>query len=96
MNDKQIIKRLTQELEEATKPKWISVDEEMPNKRFEWYLISSDCNKPHESLVTMAFLDSDINGRAIWLVHNDGDRACGSDEWENVTHWMSLPERPQQ
>ena len=29
MNDKQIIKKLTEELEEATKPKWISVEDKL-------------------------------------------------------------------
>lgn len=71
---------------------WISVKDKIPNKRWEWYLIASDCNKPHESVVTMAFLDSDYEGQPIWLVHNDGNG--DSDEWESVTHWMKLPEPP--
>lgn len=32
MNDKQIIKRLTQELEETTKPKWVSVNDIEPTR----------------------------------------------------------------
>lgn len=33
MNDKQIILSLTRELEEATKSKWISVTDRLPNER---------------------------------------------------------------
>lgn len=33
MTDKQIILSLTRELEAATKPKWISVKDRMPNER---------------------------------------------------------------
>ena len=72
---------------------WISVDDQIPNKRWEWYLISSDCNMPHERLVTMAFLDSNEDGSHLWLVQNDSER-CESDEWEKVTHWMPLPKPP--
>ena len=36
MNDKQIIKKLTEELEEATKPKWVSVEEIPVNGHYGW------------------------------------------------------------
>ena len=79
---------------------WISVNDRLPEKG-KWYLICSDCNRPHEKVVTMAFLDSVINGNdlidPLWLTHNDYYRNITgqNDEWEKVTHWMPLPEPPE-
>lgn len=73
---------------------WISVKDNMPPTG-EWYLISSDMNLPYERIVTMAFLDDDVNGGSLWLPCGDSGRLSGDCcEWENVTHWMQLPEAP--
>lgn len=79
---------------------WISVKDKTP-KQGEWYLICSDCNMPHERVVSMAFLDSVENGDYLsepsWLTHNDYYRNINGQngEWEKVTHWMPLPEPPE-
>ncbi|MEE8289765.1 MAG: DUF551 domain-containing protein [Nitrosomonadaceae bacterium] len=69
---------------------WIEVTDRLP-KRGEWYLISAGPNR-RRPMTTMAMLDSCTeSGRAMWLSHND---LADDDEWENVTHWMPLPEPP--
>ena len=75
--------------------KWISVDDKLPEKKQEWYLISTNCDAPNEKVVTMAFYDYAASFKeAVWLTHNDGYRL--DSEWECVTHWMSLPEPPKE
>ena len=69
---------------------WISVSDKLPKTKRRWYLIAAkdgDGNK----ITTMAFLDV-AGDDVLWLTHNDKDAAY--DEWDNVTHWMPLPEPP--
>ena len=75
--------------------KWISVEDRLPEVRFRWYLIATkdgDGNK----ITTLAFFESrDIKGEhedIMWLCHND--KSSGYSEWDDVTHWMPLPEPP--
>ena len=80
---------------------WISIDDEMP-KIGEWYLVVSNCNMPRKKVVTMAFLDRALSDdtliEPVWLTHNDSYLGVNgqNDEWESVTHWMPLPEAPEQ
>ena len=77
---------------------WISVEDRLP-KTGRWYLINSKCNSPHQpNVVTMAFFDNDdlASGDTVWLTHNDDYRSDNiNSEWDNVTHWMPLPEPPE-
>lgn len=69
---------------------WVSVDMELPEEGH-WYLISTTHPEFNQRISTMAFLDS-IGDGVIWLSHND--KEDDYSEWENVTHWMPLPELP--
>jgi hypothetical protein len=74
MNDNQIIKRLTQELEEATKPKWVSVDAFEPE-------------------FTGVYL---VTGNDIEMELSHFCEDFGWQDSYEITHWMELPEPPQQ
>ena len=78
MNDKQIIKKLTEELEQETKPKWISVDERLPELRERVILFDNN----GFGLVTGR------RGTAEWYLEGDLDLNA------NITHWQPLPEPP--
>lgn len=68
---------------EVDMSEWISCEDKMPDVNFSWYLI---CNN---GIVTMAFFEKD--GDIVrWLCHND----TSNEEWDDVTHWMQLPEQP--
>jgi len=73
---------------------WISVKGKLP-KDGRWYLVAATIEVPGggKRVASMAFLDFDTRtNEPIWLSHNDED----SGEWDNVTHWMPLPEPPNQ
>ena len=70
---------------------WVSVDDRLPEYG-RWYLITTTHQGFNERISTMAFLDS-CGDEVIWLSHND--KEDDFSEWENVTHWMPLPEAPE-
>ncbi|QDP46041.1 MAG: hypothetical protein Unbinned4052contig1001_41 [Prokaryotic dsDNA virus sp.] len=68
---------------------WISVEERLP-EHGEWYLVAAP-SPLGDRVTTMAFLDATEGGEPpVWLAHND----TGSDEWDDITHWMPLPAPP--
>lgn len=85
MNDKQIIKRLTEELEQATKPKWISVDDKWPN----------ECEYVSGEYEVVLIYSEDIGVTCGFI---EGSQWCCVNRLPivGVTHWMHLPESPQQ
>lgn len=91
MNDKQIIKKLTEELEEATKPKWVSVHDMTPDKGVcvDLYLSYGDS----EGRICNCFLDSENDEYWYW---DDKVEARIRFDASLVTHWMPLPEPPKQ
>lgn len=79
MNDKQIIKKLTEELEQATKSKWVKLCDGTPEQGAE---------------VLFHFADSTpkltISGRFI-----NGKFRRLESSYAGVTHWMPIPQDPQ-
>ena len=75
-----------------TKDKWISVEDRLPEKDGEWYLISVSTDKTG-AMVTMSFFER-AGKEFLWLAHNDMD---GHEDnlWSGVTHWMPMPRQPQ-
>ncbi len=83
MTDKQIILSLTRELEEATKPKWISVDSEIKPEQGQQVLIyTTDA----DDLPTIAKATYNVNNRFL---------LCGGYRDKDLTHWQSLPTPPE-
>ena len=79
----------TQQLE-AQVPKWISVEERLPEISDVVLVIAS--GKPRENIeLHDAFLIASFWGDEGWI-------ADGYEEWDaiNVTHWMPLPEPPKE
>lgn len=66
---------------------WINVGDSYPNDST-WVLVY--CDSPFKGkMVTMAFHEVNDEDEHFWLSHNDFD-----NEWEGVTHWMVLPDKP--
>lgn len=86
MNDKQIIKKLTEELEEATKPKWIDANERLPESKGTYLCQFSD-----GTIETYPFEELD-DGR--YGITDLGLGFEATNKW-HVTYWQPLPE-PQQ
>lgn len=84
MTDKQIILSLTRELEAATKPKWVSVDDELPAKSGQ-YLVKVP-NSPFNR-----------NGQAVSEFSKLSNPNFGYDRihMDRVTHWQPLPPAPE-
>lgn len=75
---------------EAQVPKWISVEERLPEISDVVLVIAS--GKPRENIeLHDAFLIASFWGDEGWI-------ADGYEEWDavNVTHWMPLPEPPKE
>lgn len=85
MNDKQIIKRLTQELEEATKPKWVSVHDIVPANKTG---VICCCSSGHVS--EMYFYD----GKFDFPYSNHELDEYDLEFLRNITHWQPLPTPP--
>ncbi len=79
MTDKQIILSLTRELEAATKPKWVSVDEQLPELKVR--VLAFDFNGFGTVSARL--------GSAGWYLEGVLDNHC------NVTHWQPLPPDPE-
>lgn len=67
--------------------KWIPVTERLPEEEG-WYLVYTTPNREHKSINKAKFCKGFEwnNFKPEW--HGAGGR------WENVTHWMPLPEPP--
>lgn len=90
MTDKQIIERLTRELEEATKPKWISVSDRMPE-----YNGAIGCNLGDSIIV-----DIYVKGERWTDCYYSFDDDCWYDcdlhcTITETTHWMYIPPAPE-
>jgi hypothetical protein len=80
------------------KPKWISVEERLPEDKCECLVYV----KPHsaKAYVKVSWFypcydgsDPDMKGRKLWTGY---DSDWGMYELRNVTHWMPLPEAPKE
>ena len=80
MNDKQIIKRLTAELEEATKSKWIEFN---PYSE----------NSPENDKRYIAFFDGQV--KELFFCDDNYWCEFYGGEHKNVTHWQPLPDAPE-
>ena len=71
------------------KPKWIPVTERLPEEEG-WYLVYTTPNRDHKSINKAMF----CKGYA-WGNFEPYWRGAGG-HWANVTHWMPLPEQPEE
>lgn len=76
--------RVEQMMEHFAKPEWISVKDRLPeeNDFYLVYIVANSCPK-NRQIITLYF--SNLSKRFIY----------GSDEIFTVTHWMSLPQKPE-
>lgn len=63
---------------------WIRVEDESPDKVFDWVLVFAD-----GAMCTMAYTSK--NG--FYEVYGN---TCGNIAAESITHWMPLPEPPKE
>ena len=75
---------------EAAQPKWISVEERLPEVSDVALVIANGKPKPHITLHN-AYLIASYWGDEGWI-------ADGFDGWDalQVTYWMPLPEAPKE
>ncbi len=98
MTDKQIILSLTRELEAATKPKWVSVSDRLPEVGVEVLVVNSKGSMSTSKDVGLA---QDVIGkynRSFYDEERDFNSVCASigGGWSmNVTHWQPLPTQPE-
>lgn len=90
MTNEQIIANLTAKLEEATKPKWISVGEELPEHNG-----ANGCN-----LGDSVIVDIYVEGERWTDCYYSFDDECWYDcdmhcTIDNATHWMKIPPSPE-
>lgn len=85
--------------DEATKPHWISVEEELPKEgecKGELYVLYTEPlneNYSYEGRYRIGEYDGDTS--KLYIVANNRWKIYG-DKWNNtrVTHWMRLPQPP--
>ena len=84
---------------EAQIPKWISVDERLPEKAGKYLVYEMGFNKGKGYMSVCYFshcykgAEEHLNGKCLWYVY---DSEYGDCENEGVTHWMPLPEAPKE
>lgn len=98
MENEQIIRILTEKLEQASAPKWISVDDSLPEIDVDVLILASKF-KPFNESYGVSFTGF-INDSGFWCAnvsHVEGcyERVVESFDHEDVTHWMPLPEPPE-
>ena len=89
-------------IEELSKPKWIPVAERLPEKTgtylawMKWDLTEAD----EEPSAYPVLYDADAEGFGWWKSYYDGDTLgwAGEDfvRYEGITHWMPLPQPPEE
>ena len=67
---------------EAQVPKWISVEERLPPPETKIYLIASHSPDGEQIVKTSVWAWDEIGETGDWM------------NWNEVTHWMPLPEPP--
>ncbi len=86
MTDKQIIANLTAKLEAATKPKWVSVSDRLPEEVGKYL-----CHFSDGTIETYDYQKLD-DGR--YGITDVGYGFEAANNW-HVTHWQSLPPAPE-
>jgi len=77
-----------QAVADAVAPRWISVEERLPENKDQWLLV---CDGPDGAMVTMAWWKMPT-GNYGWKQLNHCEHPNLREEC--VTHWMPLPDAP--
>ena len=83
--------------EHFAEPRWISVDERLPEKKGQYLVYTKWTYGNFIRLCNWTpkynGWEEHLNGRAIWYNY---DSEYGDYECKDITHWMSLPDAPEE